>query len=365
MTEHQTPDLLPPAMWTAPEQALWQAHHAGRPLDLRTGDPARDDPAAGSDWPEERFLRAEVLAELLLAGPPKSGAVARPLRVIGARITGKLDLSAARIDIPLSVKSSCFDQTPTFDHADLVALDLDGCHLPGIEAEALRVSTWLGIRGGRVGGDLWMFNARIDGTADLGDTTVGGDFTLGSSVMGGGLRLTGFACGGEARLRSCRISGDLDLAGAALSNPGATALSASGLTVDGSFLAHGLTVRGEANLTGARIGGTLALVDVTLREPPSTGWVLLLIEAQAPMARLRPTAGSRGRVSLRDAHFGRFVDDVVGWPEAMSAELDGFTYERLTHRTSDTVRPDVTQRLTWLARQTDATSAGFSPAPYE
>lgn len=267
----------------------------------------------------------------------------------------------------MSVKFCHFDEKVTLDQAEFVSLDLDGCHLPGLEAEALRFGAWFGMRGAQVVGDLWMFNARIGGAADLGGTSVAGDFTFGCAVVDGELRLSGFNCTGVTRLRSCRVAGDLDLAGAVLggAEAGAGALSASGLAVEGSLLAHGATFRGETNLIGVRVGGTLALVDVTLETAAADRWTLLLIEAQAPMATLRPTAGSHGRISLRDARFGRFVDDVVGWPEAVTVELDGFTYERLTHRTPDTARPTVAQRLDWLARQTTATGTGFSPTPYE
>ncbi|NUP33890.1 MAG: hypothetical protein HOU01_19590, partial [Streptomycetaceae bacterium] len=41
----------PPPDWTPPEQALWHAYRTGRTLDLRTGDPTRDDPAPAAHWP--------------------------------------------------------------------------------------------------------------------------------------------------------------------------------------------------------------------------------------------------------------------------------------------------------------------------
>ncbi|MGA4539187.1 hypothetical protein ACPA54_04260 [Uniformispora flossi] len=358
----------PPPDWTPPEQALWHAYRTGRTLDLRTGDPTRDDPATAAHWPPARRIRATTIGRLLLGGPePEPGHTAR-LTLRGARITGNLDLTASRIDIPVSIKDTAFDETLVLDHTQLPSLDLDGCTLPALEAEGIRADSWFGLRNARIAGELWLFNARIGGEADLRGTTVGATATLGSIVVDGTLRLSdGFTVTGETRLRNARITGDLFLHHARLDNPGHTALAASGIVVEGGLLAHGLHVYGEANFIGARIATALTFVDVHFDHPDA--WALLLIEATCTMLTLRPAPGSTGRISLRDAHTARFVDDVLGWPDHLTVELDGFTYQRLTHRSDDHARPTAEQRLAWLDRQHGADFGTgprpFAPAPYE
>jgi hypothetical protein len=64
------------------------------PVDLRAGDAALDEPAAGASWPESRSVGAEVIVALLL-GAGSLPVRASDIRLTGARITGRLDLSWA------------------------------------------------------------------------------------------------------------------------------------------------------------------------------------------------------------------------------------------------------------------------------
>jgi len=48
------------------EEALWAAFPRGTRVDLRDGDPSADDPSHGDRWGDERVVRAEVIAALLL-----------------------------------------------------------------------------------------------------------------------------------------------------------------------------------------------------------------------------------------------------------------------------------------------------------
>jgi hypothetical protein len=49
-----------------PERAVWDAFPRAETIDLRTGDPARDDPATSGTWDRGRAVRADVLAALVL-----------------------------------------------------------------------------------------------------------------------------------------------------------------------------------------------------------------------------------------------------------------------------------------------------------
>ena len=69
----------PPAgvQLTTAEWGLWQAFRNGSEYDLRSGDPAVDDPSGDHRWGPERTIRARVIALLLLHGPvPLLGRVA-------------------------------------------------------------------------------------------------------------------------------------------------------------------------------------------------------------------------------------------------------------------------------------------------
>ncbi|GAA0580335.1 hypothetical protein [Actinomadura livida] len=47
---------------------MWTAFPRGEWVDLRTGDPEQDDVAAAGHWDDDRVVRAEVIAALLLGG---------------------------------------------------------------------------------------------------------------------------------------------------------------------------------------------------------------------------------------------------------------------------------------------------------
>jgi hypothetical protein len=335
-------------MVTTAERRMRRAYRTGAELDL-TGV-------------AHNVVRAEFLAELLLDGPGAAGGRIARANLKGARISGQLDLTGARIDTPLRLRHCDFDETVLFDHADLVSLNMDESVLPGIEAEAVRVASGFGVRNARIAGDVWLLQAQVNGTVELDRCTVGGTLHLQRAVVGGGVHLRdGMSVTGGIKLAGARIGGDLALSGARVGATGEdrAAIAGPGLTVGGGLLAHRLHADGGINLIGAQVGGSVAFNDCVLRCPD--GNALMMIEAQARLLTLRPAAGSVGRISLRDAHFGRFVDDPVTWPAGCRIELDGLTYDRLTRRSEDSAEWSASQRLTWMARY----STGFSPGPYE
>lgn len=304
---------------------------------------------------------ADFLAELLLGGSPgTAGRIAR-LNIEGAHITGQLDLTSARIETQLRLRRCIFESKPLLDHADLLSLNLDGSTLPGIEADGIRVAGVFGVRDATITGDLWLLSAHINGTVELDRTTIGGSVYLQRAQIGGAVHLREARIEQGVRLTGARVGGDVNLAHAHLTAAPDTgiALTCSGLVLDGALLAHHLHADGSLHIIGAQVNGTVALVGVTLRCPD--GDALLMIEAQARLLTLRPTVESAGTISLRDARFGRLVDDPVNWPIACRIELDGLAYERLTRRSEDVVSWTARQRLDWMAQYVN----GFSPGPYD
>ncbi|WP_432843058.1 hypothetical protein [Dactylosporangium sp. CA-092794] len=333
-------------MWNRAERALRAAYRAGAPLDLGGGAVR---------------VRAAVVAHLLLAGPPaRPGHTAR-VDLSGARITGRLDLTGARVDAPLRLRHCVFDEPVTLDHAELGSVNLDGCELPGLDAESLRVRRWFGLRDARVAGAAWLHHIRVGGGLDLSGTRFAGAVNVQRAVVEGDARLghgADYAAG--LRLDGARIAGDLNLAQAAFRAPEkGWAVDASGVTVGGGVWAHELVADGTVMLIGLRAAAAITFQRSVLRCPD--GAALLLIEAQTAMLTLRPAAGSAGEIVLRDAHVGRLVDDPVHWPEACRVELTGLTYDRISRRSGDTTEWSARQRLDWMARH----ATGFAPGPYD
>ncbi|MBM2620705.1 hypothetical protein JIG36_34920 [Actinoplanes sp. LDG1-06] len=306
-------------------------------------------------------VTGDFLADLLLGGAPgAAGRVAR-LDLENARITGELDLTSARIETQLRLRHCVFDAKLRLDHAELVSLNLDGSRLPGIAAEGIRVAGVFGVRDATVDGDIWMLPALVQGMVELDRSTVNGTVYLQRSEIGGGVHLRGVTVTGGVKLAGSRVGGDVVLEKAHIgpSPDNGTAVGGWGMTVGGAFLAHDIVADGPVHLVGAQVTGSMSFQGSALRSPGQ--YCLLLIEAQARVLTLRLTAESAGTISLRDARFGRFVDDPVNWPAGCRIELDGLTYDRLTRRSEDVEAWTAKQRLAWMARH----STGFSPGPYD
>ena len=94
------------------ERALRASFPLGSTVDLRSGDPAVDDFSHAADWVPGRTVQAKVIAGLLLgAGELHPGSVAA-VRLIGARITGCLDLADGQIAFPLELVDCLLEERP-------------------------------------------------------------------------------------------------------------------------------------------------------------------------------------------------------------------------------------------------------------
>jgi hypothetical protein len=331
-------------MLSRAERALRAAFRSGAPLDL-----------AGAP------VRAAVIAELLLAGPPpRPGRIAR-VDLAGARVTGRLDLTGARLDAPLRLRRCVFAEPLVLDHAELGSVNLDGSELPALDAESLHARRFFGLRGAHIAGEAWFHHARSGGGFDVTGTAFGAAVNLQRAVVEGDAKLGhGASYAAGVRLDGTRIGGDLNIAQATVRAPGdGPAIGANGVTVGGGLWLHELDAEGTVMLIGVRAEAAITLSRSRLRHPD--GYALLLIEAQTAMLTLRLDPSSAGIVSLRDAHVGRFVDDPGGWPQGATVELAGLAYDRISRRSSDTTAWTARERLAWMARY----GTGFAPGAYD
>ena len=77
------------------ERKVWSAFPAGRPVNLLTGNPEDDDPACGELWEEGRHIHANVLLALLCGVAEAEAGLAGAIRLRGARVLGRIDLTEA------------------------------------------------------------------------------------------------------------------------------------------------------------------------------------------------------------------------------------------------------------------------------
>lgn len=235
---------------SAVERRLWTAFGTGDEVDLRVGDPVKDDPANARAWGQSRRVRASVVAALALgAGSEPAGRVAA-LRLVGAWITGDVDLRDGDLGCPIVLRHCCFDGVLNLDGASTRSVVLSGSHLPE-----------LALSGATVRGSLVLRDVVI--SAGVGERALRGE----RMDVAGDLRAPRIRSVGSACLIGSQVRGMVSFADAELSNPGLDALNAGGLEVGGSMFLNDLRTDGELRLPGAKIGGVLMLDGARLHHP--------------------------------------------------------------------------------------------------
>ncbi|WP_371580331.1 oxidoreductase [Streptomyces sp. NBC_01314] len=372
---------------TRPERELWDAFPQGRRVDLRTGTPEQDRVAGGGEWGPGRTVRAAVIVALLLgASSPQQGSVAC-LRLAGARITGRLDLSGAEIGHPLWLEECRLEERVDLFGASTRTVAITNCRVPGIEAATVRVDGLLDLRGSvveqgavsplhRHAVALSLVNAQVSGAVILNGAEI--TSPTGWAVRGGGLAVEGglycrhgFVARGEVRLLGAQLSGGLFMQGARLDRPGpgGVALTLDNAVIQTLNLSGGFTANGTVRLRGTRITDNLTFEGAVLNGSPdgehAGGPALVAMLTQATDFDLTLAQRPTGTVDLRGAQVSYLHENEHSWPETV--ELDGFVYGSIKTAEADGGRREavgdratVTRRLEWIAR-----SPGYNPQPYE
>ncbi|MER5216540.1 membrane-associated oxidoreductase [Streptomyces sp. NPDC002838] len=273
---------------TPAEAQVWRAFPRGETVDFRTAED--EDTAAGTDWGPERTLRASVLRALLVSAPQEDGEIAA-LRVMGARITGALDLTHAVVDAPVRLTHCHFTDPPDLYGIQLRRLSLRGSVLPALDLGSARVDGVMQLSDCRVRGRIQLSGAQISGALFLDRAELTGQddsqpvLKLNQALIEDDLRATELRAHGEIRLNGATVNGSVDLRGAHLTHPGQVALDAQTLTVNGDFSLRNTHVRGWIGLRGACVTGRFDLSYARLSNPGD--------------AALRATSCSIGELWLR------------------------------------------------------------------
>ncbi|MFI6706834.1 hypothetical protein ACIBF7_10405 [Nonomuraea sp. NPDC050478] len=234
---------------------------------------------------EELVVDADLVRKVCRREPAEIDP--RGLVIEGARITGGLDLTGMAVTFPLRFVRCVFDEPLDLDGADLHLLALDGCAVPGLLANGLRVRRDLDLSRSRITGDLrtpastsstaavWLCESEIGGRLLCLDTLIeseGRAIQADRIRVGGTIRLLHrFEARGALRLIGARVEGSLDLTGASLTRPQQDlALDLGDAEIGGSvFLIDDQTgrrplVRGRIDLGNTRISGHVLIRNATI-----------------------------------------------------------------------------------------------------
>lgn len=236
---------------------------------FETGDPAADDPtASGAAWGPERTLRASFIRRLI----DEAGDRRVPLRVVGAKVVGRLELEYLELGYSLSFVACWFQDDVDLHDTRLRRLNLRGSRLAGLNASLARVEA-----------TVVMHRTRVDGRVRLDHAVVGGELLLTEAHLarpgelalraerlriGGDLMLWGATIEGHAVLRDAKVDGVVSLERARLSAAGADeVLDAARLQVGSDLIADDLHAEGTIRFSGAQIQGLLRLANAKLSNP--------------------------------------------------------------------------------------------------
>jgi len=209
-------------------------------------------------------------------------------------------------------------------------------------------------------GGLRLIGVHVDGFVCCWGAHIKPHEEFGYAIAGRSLSITenllmneGSTAEGVVDLANAQIAEEINLDGAALSNPRGQALTAERLTVGDSVLCtQGFTVQGAISFADSKIGGSLDFTGAHLSEP--VGNTLNLRGVTARTLITRP-ATPPGQVDLRHTSVVVLDDNPETWPARTL--LRDFTYQNIEHDRS----VSVAARLSWINRDGE----GYIPQPYE
>jgi len=156
-----------------PELAPRAAFPGGVPVDLRSGDLDEDDPVNAGCWGADRVVRAEVVMALLLGAGDLEKGRAPAIRLVGARISGRLDVMAAGISHALVLSRCRLDEAPRFVEATTRTVRISDCHLPGFNGTRMRTEGILDFHRSVIEERIRLDRAHVIGPVRLRGVTVG------------------------------------------------------------------------------------------------------------------------------------------------------------------------------------------------
>jgi hypothetical protein len=357
-------------------------------------DDPSNDPAHADEWPASRQIRASLIRWICVDHEARSLIDPEGIRVVGARITGGLDLSLVSVPFPIVLRNCVFAEIINLGGAEIADLELDGSHTLGIHASGLEVRNNLRMgKGFHAVGAVVLDHAKIGLDLDFGGATLRYSKSPGDPFpdrlraalfayliqVGGNVWLNHrFVSYGAVDLGGARIGGNLHFDSGRFINPNNVAITIPGASVDGVvYLASWGTdgdveVTGVANFSFDRVGNNFIVDHAKFlgATGDNHGFVGTSMSVARSFTWHNVTLQNGARLDLGDASVEALLDDEQSWPAPGRLIIDGFTYNGLESEVGSRVdgqaqyasddRNAVDSRLRWLSLQ----PPGFHSQPY-
>jgi hypothetical protein len=342
------------------------------------GDPT-NNPAHADQWGHEREIRADLIRWLCV--DPDASRMVDPagIRVLGARVTGRLNLSRVHVPFPIVLRNCAARERISLAATVVPSLDLGGSHIGEMDAPGIEVDN-----------DLKL-DARFQaaGETNFAEARIGGSLTSSGSFkssaidldlfdpknaqrrafyglqmrVGGGLIFRDVHIDGGVEISGTTIGADLILDGSFL-DPGMTAIDASSIDVAGNvIIGYGVPFvsDGLVNFITAKIGTDFIVAQGTFSGAAGTphGLDASGISVKNALVWTHVSLPNGGFLYLMGASTEALIDDEKSWPSPGNLLLDGFTYSGFSQTDGTGAPGDADTRLRWLRLQ-----PGFHPQPY-
>ncbi|MCP2337721.1 hypothetical protein [Actinomadura rupiterrae] len=340
----------PPGL-TPAERRVWHAFPTGAEIVFGDDRPTGPDP--------DRTVRAHVINQLLLGGGDTRDGFVAAVRVRGAYVIGRLNLTGGRVLHELDLSFCRIVEEPSFTNCRTGAIRLTDCKLPGMDAGGLRADGAVSLSRSEIDGGIRLPRAQLLGGFRMNETVITETDPETWAVFSGGMVVDGgfFARNatfeGGVRLVGARMNGGLFLEGTTVRNPGRLSLDGENIVVqDAAELSKGFRSEGTVRLRNARVNGTLSF-DGSVLDSTDPGRLALhgshMVVDELLMNLAEPI---EGRLSLSFSRIDVLMDKPRIWPAEVY--LDGLVYQSL--RGPATPK----DRLSWVSRDPQ-----FHLQPYE
>lgn len=342
-------------------------------------DDPSNNPQNAAQWTRDREVRAQLVRWMSVDPDALRRIDPGGLRIIGARITGALDLKDARLTFPLILRNCAIPERMNLKAATFPRLDLNGSYTGEIEGRGLTVNNDLDIgRNFHAAGEVSLWASTIGGDLDASGghfmhskvepQPIGAQWKMAliatSAHITGNIWLCcGFESNGDVFLSRMKLGGELYAFAGRFFNPNNTALDASRSEIDGdvwfaSFppTLSGPVIDGLIDFNGAAFSGGATLVFNGARFEAAEGDAngLYMFSTTIPgFVWVNNTLGKDTLLNVRDSQVQEFYDDERSWPQPGHLLIDGFTYGDLGGSGRAFAAPpiDAPSRLKWLALQ--------------
>lgn len=208
-------------------------------------------------------IRSSLIRFLALGGDESNPVFETGIEIVGARITGRLDLSGGKVQPRLIFKQCEFDDDILLNDARTSAIELHDSRARSINARRTIIYGSLKIiEASKISGQLDLENSQIKGNLELSSSTFGNDskdnrisINICRVKCDGNIYLKhGFVCNGTIVARGAEIEGSLDASECSFlaPNTGSMALHANGMVAkNGLFWKRVKAITGEVNFNGS------------------------------------------------------------------------------------------------------------------